>query len=87
MIWCVLFYFILSLKYNNRIQSINIVESPWLKKIFLLLRQELKESNIPGRTTICKKIDKVYQDYWKQLEEEMMVNNQVILVVKILNGL
>ena len=87
MIWCVLFYFILSLKYNNRIQSINIVESPRLKKIFLLLHQELKESDIPGRTTICKKIDKVYQDYLKQLEEEMTVSNQVILVVKILNGL
>ena len=87
MIWCVLFYFILSLKYNNRIQSINIVESPRLKKIFLLLRQELKESDIPGRTTIRKKIDQVYQDYLKQLEEEMTVSNQVILVVKILNGL
>jgi len=53
----------------------------------LLLHQELKESNIPGRTTIRKKIDNIYQDYLKQLEEEMMVNNQVILVVKILNGL
>ena len=80
-----LFYFILSLNYNNQIQSINIVESPWLKKIFLLLCQELKESDIP--TTIHKKFDKVYQDYLKQLEEEMMVSNQFILVVKILNGL
>ncbi|KAF8815028.1 hypothetical protein BYT27DRAFT_7080879, partial [Phlegmacium glaucopus] len=32
--------------------SLNIIESPQLKKIFLLLRQELKESDIPGRTTI-----------------------------------
>jgi len=53
----------------------------------LLLHQELKESNIPGHTTIHKKIDKVYQDYLKQLEEEMTVSNQIILVVKILNGL
>jgi hypothetical protein len=44
-----------------------------LKKIFLLLRQELKESDIPGRTTIHKKIEKAYQDYLKQLEEEMAV--------------
>jgi hypothetical protein len=29
-------------------QSINIVESPRLKKIFLLLRKELMESDIPG---------------------------------------
>jgi len=39
----------------------------------LLLRQELKESDIPGRTTIRNRIDKAYQDYLKQLEEEMMV--------------
>ena len=63
----------LPVKYNNQIQSINIVESPRLKKIFLLLRQELKESDIPGRSTIRKRIEKVYQDYLKQLENEMAV--------------
>jgi hypothetical protein len=72
MIWCV-FDLTLPVKYNNQIQPINIVESPWLKKIFLLLRQELKESDIPGHTTIRKRIEKVYQDYLKQLEEEMAV--------------
>jgi hypothetical protein len=44
-----------------------------LKKIFLLLRQELKESDIPGRTTLRKKVEKAYQDYLKKLEEEMAV--------------
>jgi len=63
----------LPVKYNNQIQSINIVESPRLKKIFLLLCQELKESDIPGRSTIRKRIEKVYQDYLKQLENEMAV--------------
>jgi hypothetical protein len=65
-----------------RIQSINVVESPRLKKIFLLLRQELKESDIPGRTTTRKKIAKAYQDSLKKLEEEMAVCNQFYLVVK-----
>ncbi|KAF8814043.1 hypothetical protein BYT27DRAFT_7219956 [Phlegmacium glaucopus] len=68
-------------------QSINVIESPRLKKHFLLLRQELKESDIPGRTTIHKRIEQVYQDYLKQLEEEMTVCNQFILVVKILTRL
>ena len=54
-------------------QSINVIESPQLRKIFLLLRQELKESDIPGRTTIRNRIEKAYEDYLKQLEEEMAV--------------
>jgi len=39
----------------------------------LLLRQELKESDIPGRTTIRNRIEKAYDDHMKQLGEEMMV--------------
>lgn len=39
----------------------------------MLLRQELKESDIPGRTTIRNRVEKSYNDYIKQLEEEMMV--------------
>jgi hypothetical protein len=39
----------------------------------LLLRQELKESDIPGRTTIRNRIEKAYQDYLKELEAEMAV--------------
>jgi hypothetical protein len=44
-----------------------------LKKIFLLLRQDLKESDIPGRTTMRKEIEKAFQDHLKKLEEEMAV--------------
>jgi len=39
----------------------------------LLLRKELKESDIPGRTTIRNRVEKSYQDYMKQLEEDMAV--------------
>jgi hypothetical protein len=55
-------------------QSINIVESPRLRKIFLLLRKELKESDIPGHSTMCTCIEQVYEEHMKQLEEEMAVN-------------
>jgi hypothetical protein len=55
------------------IQSINVIESPELRKIFLLLRSELKESDIPGRSTIRNHIDKHYEAHMEQLEEEMMV--------------
>jgi hypothetical protein len=56
------------------LQSINIVESPRLKKIFLLLRKELKESDIPGRSTMRTRIEQVYEEHMKQLEEEMAVS-------------
>jgi hypothetical protein len=55
-------------------QSINIVESPRLRKIFLLLRKELKESDIPGHSTMRTHIEQVYEEHMKQLEEEMAVN-------------
>lgn len=44
----------------------------------LLLRKELKESDIPGRTTICNRVEKSYQDYLKQLEEDMGVCNSIL---------
>jgi hypothetical protein len=56
------------------LQSINIVESPRLRKIFLLLRKELKESDIPSRSTMRTRIEQAYDEHMKQLEEEMAVN-------------
>ena len=65
-------YFIIKI---IRIQPLNVIESSRLKKIFLLLRQELKESDIPGRTTMRTKVEKRLQDRLKKLEEEMAVWN------------
>jgi hypothetical protein len=56
------------------LQAINIVESPRLKKIFLLLCEELQESDIPGCSTMHTHIEKAYEEHLKQLEEEMVVN-------------
>jgi hypothetical protein len=38
-----------------------------------MLRKELKESDIPGRTTIRKKIDEMQEVHLKNLEEELKV--------------
>ena len=65
-------YFIIKI---IRIQPLNVIESSRLKKIFLLLHQELKESDIPGRTTMRNKVEKRLQDLLKKLEEEMAVWN------------
>ena len=56
------------------LQSINIVESPRLRKIFLLLHKELKESDIPSHSTMRTRIEQAYDEHMKQLEEEMAVN-------------
>jgi len=56
------------------LQSINIVESPRLRKIFLLLHKELQESDIPSHTTIRTHIKQAYEEHMKQLEEEMAVS-------------
>ncbi|KAF8222996.1 hypothetical protein L208DRAFT_1319304, partial [Tricholoma matsutake] len=52
-------------------QSINIVELPRLRKIFLLLRKELQESDIPGCSTMRTRIEQVYEEHMNQLEQEM----------------
>lgn len=56
------------------LQSLNIIESPRLRKIFLMLRKELKESDIPGRTTIRNRIEKIYTQHLEELTEEMKVH-------------
>lgn len=71
------FYFII--KYLMSTQPLNIIQSPRLRKIFLLLRQELKESDIPGRTTIRNRVEKAYQDYMQQLEKDIAVCNSIFL--------
>ena len=58
-----------------------------VQKIFLLLRQELKELDIPGRTTIRNRVEKAYQDYMKQLEEDMAVWKSNCYIVKSLINL
>ncbi|KAF8238196.1 hypothetical protein L208DRAFT_1044510, partial [Tricholoma matsutake] len=44
-------------------QSINIVESPRLRKIFLLLHKKLQESDIPGHSTTHTHIEQAYKEH------------------------
>ena len=55
------------------LQSLNIIESSHLHKIFLMLWKELKESDIPGRTTIRNRIEKIYIQHLEELAEELKV--------------
>lgn len=61
-------------------QAISVVESPRLRKIFLLLREELKESDTPSRSTMRNRIEEAYEEHIKQLQEEMEVTTVSYLV-------
>ncbi|KAF7328561.1 HAT family dimerization domain-containing protein [Mycena venus] len=52
-------------------QSINVVENEQLRNIFLMLRSELKDSDIPHRTKIRKRIIEVWDEHLAHLESEM----------------
>ncbi|KAJ6540365.1 hypothetical protein B0H19DRAFT_959772, partial [Mycena capillaripes] len=52
-------------------QSINVIENEQLRNIFLLLRSELRDSDIPHRTKIRKRIIEVWDEHLAHLESEM----------------
>jgi hypothetical protein len=51
----------------------------------LMLRKELKESDIPGRTTIRNRILEMLGELLSQLEEDMKVSLQLVLETPTLN--
>ncbi|KAK0437727.1 uncharacterized protein EV420DRAFT_1487004 [Desarmillaria tabescens] len=56
-------------------QSFNVVESPELCCIFLMLREELTDDDIPCRTQIWKRVMEIWEDHLKQLSKEMQVKS------------
>ena len=63
-----------------------MVESPQLRQIFLMLRKELRESDIPGRTTIRKRIEEVYEEHLEKLRGEMEVHLYALALCTLLTG-
>lgn len=54
-------------------KSINVIECQQLRAIFLMLREELKDSDIPHRTTIRNRILEVWDEHLDRLQKEMEV--------------
>ncbi|KAK6992491.1 ribonuclease H-like domain-containing protein, partial [Favolaschia claudopus] len=52
-------------------QSINVVENEQLRNIFLMLRSELNDSDIPHRTKIRKRVIEIWDEHLANLESEM----------------
>ncbi|KAJ7730099.1 hypothetical protein DFH07DRAFT_756418, partial [Mycena maculata] len=54
-------------------QSINVIENKQLRAIFLMLWAELRDKDIPHRTTIRKRIIEVWDEHLNTLERELGV--------------
>ncbi|KAK6981437.1 hypothetical protein R3P38DRAFT_3463793 [Favolaschia claudopus] len=52
-------------------QSINVIENEKLRNIFLMLRFDLKDSDIPHRTKIRKRVMEIWDDHLDHLQDEM----------------
>ncbi|KAJ7204439.1 hypothetical protein GGX14DRAFT_332480, partial [Mycena pura] len=44
-------------------QSVNVIENEHLRKVFLLLRKELRDTDIPHRTHIRKRIAEIWDEH------------------------
>src|ERR1700676_5384888 len=73
MIRCVLRLPVILYALNGICQSINVIESPQLRALFLMLRDELKDEDIPHRTTVRNRILEVWDEHLDHLAEEMNV--------------
>ena len=60
-----------------------MIESPELRQIFLMLRKELKDSDIPHHTTLRNRIAEVIEEHIKLLEKEMNVSFSNIFLPRI----
>lgn len=63
------------------VQPLNVVESTELRNIFLMLRAELKDSDIPHHTTIRARVKEVVAEHLEQLEADMKVSQYLIFCI------
>ncbi|THU76963.1 hypothetical protein K435DRAFT_703544, partial [Dendrothele bispora CBS 962.96] len=54
-------------------QAINTIENPKLRAIFLMLKRDLKDSDIPHRNLIRERIMEMWEEHLDALEEEFAV--------------
>lgn len=57
----------------KQLQSLNVIESPHLRRIFMLLRKDLKDSDIPHRSAIRNHIKVIWDEHLTQLENSLKV--------------
>jgi hypothetical protein len=70
-------------------QSLNVIEVQEFRNLLLLLREDLKDKDIPRRTKIKKEIIQAWQDYFVVLKQDLAVRSpmfvKIILLINFLN--
>ena len=64
--------------YGRCFKPLSIVESVSLQRLFLMLRKELRDSDIPHKTTIRDRVEEVLMEHFDNLEKEMHVSKSFI---------
>lgn len=54
-------------------QSLRVVEVPEFRRLLVLLREELGDKGIPGRTKVRNTIMESVEDFFKSLKDELQV--------------
>jgi hypothetical protein len=58
-------------------QAIHIIECVEFRRLLLLLREDLRDQDIPRRTKLREEIIKAWQHYFAKLKEDLKVRTTV----------
>ena len=59
---------------HRLLQSINVIECPEFQQLLCLLRQELRDTDIPRRTKLRELIIEAWRDCFQALREDLEVS-------------
>ena len=54
-------------------QSLNVIENKYFRELCLLLREQLKDADIPHRTDLRNRVMKTWDEHIKTLEDDVKV--------------
>ena len=58
----------------------NVIECPEFRRLILLLRQDLHETDIPRRTKLHELILEAWKTYFKSIRQDLAVSTPVYLI-------
>lgn len=72
---------VLSISFRHPEQSINVVECPEFRRLLLLLRPSLRDSDIPKQTKTRELILQAWREYFQVLKHDLHVSVPFIILV------
>ena len=62
----------------------NAIENRRLRDIFLMLKSDLADSDIPSRSTLRRRIEDMFEEHLKDLEREIKVRITLLALISYL---